>query len=121
MSPHRLFVAVDLPEETRKEVGRLREPLPGARWVPTDQLHLTLRFIGEVSDATLAAVREGLAAVEGSQFSLAVREVGHFPPRRPPRAPSPRRATSRPTSTTRCWPRMRPGPRWSGCASCRGR
>ncbi|HEY5975999.1 MAG TPA: RNA 2',3'-cyclic phosphodiesterase [Geobacteraceae bacterium] len=85
MSLHRLFVAIDLPEETRNEVDHLREALPGARWVPTDQLHLTLRFLGEVDEATLRSVQAGLATVQAEPFTLQVRGVGHFPPRRPPR------------------------------------
>jgi 2'-5' RNA ligase len=85
MSQHRLFVAIDLPEETRKAIDRLREPLSGARWVPTDQLHLTLRFLGEVDEATLGTVQAGLGMVQAERFTLQVRGVGHFPPRRPPR------------------------------------
>ena len=45
---YRLFVAIDLPPEIKKELGKICFGLPGAKWVPADQLHLTLRFIGEV-------------------------------------------------------------------------
>jgi 2'-5' RNA ligase len=82
---HRLFVAIDLPDEVKQEVAKLRrEELPGARWVPVEQLHLTLRFIGEVADTTLEAIRQALGAVRGTQFPLAVQRVGHFPPRKSP-------------------------------------
>ena len=82
---HRLFVAIDLPEEVKRELARFRrEEMPGARWVPLDQLHLTLRFIGEVDDTTLAAIRKALGDVRVAPFSLAVQVVGHFPPRKTP-------------------------------------
>lgn len=82
---HRLFVAIDLPEEVKRELARFRrEEMTGARWVPADQLHLTLRFIGEVDDAILEAIRQALTVVRAEQFSLAVQVVGHFPARKTP-------------------------------------
>jgi 2'-5' RNA ligase len=44
----RLFVAIPLPFDLRERLARLGGGLPGARWVPEDNLHLTLRFLGEV-------------------------------------------------------------------------
>jgi RNA 2',3'-cyclic 3'-phosphodiesterase len=82
---HRLFTAIDLPEEVRETIADIGSDLPGARRVPPDQLHLTLRFIGEVDEGTFAAVRSSLRAVEATGFSLALRGVGHFPPGRRPR------------------------------------
>ena len=82
---HRLFVAIDLPEDLRKTVSDIGRDLPGARRVPTEQLHLTLRFIGEVGDETLTAVRSALAGISGMPFPLTLRGVGHFPPGRHPR------------------------------------
>lgn len=82
---HRLFVAIDLPTEVRDQVSGVCRDLPGARWVPADQLHLTLRFIGEVDDAGFRGIREALAAVKGERFATAVRGIGHFPPGRHPR------------------------------------
>ncbi|MBF0206857.1 MAG: RNA 2',3'-cyclic phosphodiesterase, partial [Oligoflexia bacterium] len=42
----RLFVAIDLPEAIKQELSMLKLGMPNARWVDTDQIHLTLRFIG---------------------------------------------------------------------------
>nr|WP_294914829.1 RNA 2',3'-cyclic phosphodiesterase [uncultured Neokomagataea sp.] len=45
----RLFVALDLSDALREELALLRGSLPNVQWIPKDNYHLTLRFIGEVS------------------------------------------------------------------------
>jgi 2'-5' RNA ligase len=77
---YRLFVAIDLPEEVKKTVEEISGELPGAHWVPADQLHLTLRFIGEVDEGLFQQIREALAGVSGNPFSLTLKGIGHFPP-----------------------------------------
>jgi 2'-5' RNA ligase len=54
----RLFVAVSLPEEVRATLAVLANGLPGARWVDSDNLHLTLRFLGELDAGDAADVDE---------------------------------------------------------------
>ncbi len=66
-------------------MGALIGGLPEARWVPRDQLHLTLRFIGEVEQKTFNGIREALAGVTGTPFTLTLAGIGHFPPGREPR------------------------------------
>jgi len=46
----RLFVAIELPRRIKAELDGLRKEIPGVRWVPLDQLHLTLAFLGEVEE-----------------------------------------------------------------------
>jgi 2'-5' RNA ligase len=82
---YRLFVAIDLPEEVKKEVAGIAGKLQGGRWVPDSQLHLTLRFIGEADEALFRAIKAALAGVRGTPFPLALKGVGHFPPGRYPR------------------------------------
>lgn len=82
---HRLFVAVDLPDEVRKSLTGICRGISGARWVPEDQLHLTMRFIGAADDSTFAAIKNSLAGVKGVAFPLTISGVGHFPPGRHPR------------------------------------
>lgn len=81
----RLFVAVDLPDAVKNQLEALRAPVPGARWVRRDQMHLTLFFIGETERA--ADVQAALQSVRGAPFDLLLNGVGRFPPgsRRPPR------------------------------------
>lgn len=81
----RLFVAVDLPPDVRRTVAALREDIPGARWSPEEQLHLTLSFIGDADDALFGAIRERLATISCTSFRLALTGIGSFPPRRHPR------------------------------------
>jgi 2'-5' RNA ligase len=53
--------------------------------VPEDQIHLTLRFIGEVDGSTFLDIKESLAEVKSVPITLSVKGVGHFPPRGKPR------------------------------------
>lgn len=83
---YRLFVAIDLPEEVKEAATAIAgRELPGARWVPRDQLHLTLRFIGEADEERFEAIKRALREVAGTPFSLSLAGVGHFPPGRRPR------------------------------------
>lgn len=81
----RLFVAVDFPEDIIQQLTRLCYGLPGARWVNEDQLHLTLRFIGDVDGARFREIKDELAAIKLASFRLTLKGIGHFPPRKNPR------------------------------------
>ncbi len=81
----RLFVAIDIPESVRREVEGLGRSIPGARPVPEDQLHLTLKFIGEVESSRLLDIQDVLERIVLPKFSLALKGVGTFPPRGTPR------------------------------------
>lgn len=84
----RLFVAIELPETIRPRVEALarnvsaRIPDPGCviRWVNPEQLHLTLKFIGECPDAMLARLKEALdqTARRHAPFGLAFGQLGTF-------------------------------------------
>jgi len=82
----RLFVAVDLPEDVRNATARLCFGVPGARWVGAENLHLTLRFIGEVDEGAFEDIAAALALVRAPAFPLTLRGVGCFASRRLVRA-----------------------------------
>ena len=81
----RLFVAIDMPAAICDELSVLQSGVPGARWAGADQLHLTLRFVGEVDPPGFDELAHALAEVEAPAFEMALKGVGHFPPRGKPR------------------------------------
>ena len=66
----RLFVAIPLPDHVRRQVGLLCAGLPGARWVPLENLHITLRFLGELSGGAMDDVDAALAGISAPRFTL---------------------------------------------------
>lgn len=74
----RLFVGLDLPRSLRERLALLPGGIPGARWVPTENYHLTLRFIGEVPAHRAEDIDVALAALRCSPFALSFAGVGTF-------------------------------------------
>jgi len=81
----RLFIAVDLPEIIKQNLEPMSFGIPGAKWVTSDQLHLTVRFIGEVDGGLFLDIKNILDEVSLAPFSLQLKGVGCFPPRGKPR------------------------------------
>jgi RNA 2',3'-cyclic 3'-phosphodiesterase len=75
---HRLFVAIRPPEAIRNQLLDLMEGVKGARWQDEDQLHLTLRFIGEVDRHTAQDIVAALGAIHQPRFELALSGLGTF-------------------------------------------
>jgi RNA 2',3'-cyclic 3'-phosphodiesterase len=74
----RLFTAIEIPESVRLQLSLLQGGMPGARWTPTENMHLTLRFIGEVDHAVARDIDDVLADIREPAFSLALKGVGEF-------------------------------------------
>lgn len=85
MASQRLFISVPLPEAVRRTLTELMTDLPEVRWTRFDQLHLTLRFLGDVPDEKLTPLTERLAQIRVKPFLLPVEGVNAFPPGGPPR------------------------------------
>lgn len=86
----RLFVALEIPSTVRENLADLLKSLravsPQTRWVRPENLHVTLKFIGEVAVARLAAIRAGLAQVRSDRpVTLNFRGLGFFPSEKHPR------------------------------------
>ena len=75
---HRLFVALRPPEAIRDPLIDTMEGVEGARWQADEQLHLTLRFVGEVDRAQANDLASALEAVRAPRFALDLRSVGTF-------------------------------------------
>ena len=74
----RLFVGIALPENVIERLHRLSGGVPGARWLAPENLHLTLRFIGNVEETAIADIDDGLARVRAPAFDMEIAGVGHF-------------------------------------------
>jgi 2'-5' RNA ligase len=85
MPPIRAFIAIELPRETRADLervaGRLRASAADVRWVKTDDIHLTLKFLGDVEEDRVTEIAGCIEqCLEGiPPFSIAVRGLGAFP------------------------------------------
>jgi RNA 2',3'-cyclic 3'-phosphodiesterase len=79
----RLFTAIEIPEAVRTRLTFLRGGVPGARRSPAENLHLTLRFIGEVDEAQANDIDDVLAAIRSPAFELTLRGAGEFGGRDP--------------------------------------
>lgn len=80
---HRLFVALSPPAEIIDALGDLQTGLRGARWLPDDNFHLTLAFIGEVDRHGLEEAASALAGVAAPAFALKLSGCGYFGDRKP--------------------------------------
>ncbi|WP_066698395.1 RNA 2',3'-cyclic phosphodiesterase [Sphingobium amiense] len=75
---HRLFVAIRPPAALRSQLLDLMEGVEGARWQDDDQLHLTLRFIGEVDRRMAEDIAAALTAIRFTSFDAQIHGVGAF-------------------------------------------
>jgi len=74
----RLFAAIEIPEGIRLQLSLLQGGIPGARWMLVENMHLTLRFIGEVDEAVARDIDDMLADIRAPAFSLSLKGVGEF-------------------------------------------
>ena len=81
----RLFIAIEFSDEVKKKLIRLRKEIPGARWVPAEQIHLTLAFLGEVDETSAGRLTGELSQIRSPVFKLCFSGTGCFPDRRRPR------------------------------------
>ena len=90
----RLFIAIDPPEEARQvlaeTINELEKSIPnGVRWVQPHRIHLTVKFLGNVSnsalDDILAAIEQASNDFQNGNFNLNLFGLGLFPNRSRPR------------------------------------
>jgi 2'-5' RNA ligase len=86
----RLFVALEIPSAVRENLAALLKSLrtvsPQTRWMRPENLHITLKFMGEVPETKLAAIRNALADARSEQpVTLDFRGLGFFPNENHPR------------------------------------
>jgi 2'-5' RNA ligase len=79
----RLFVAIEIPEDVRDQLPMPDEQIPGCNWVEDENLHLTLRFIGEADNGQAQAIDEVLETIRALQFEIALHGLDTFGGRNP--------------------------------------
>ena len=81
----RCFIACDLPSLLVDELVRLQKMIREknlfvGRWVGKEQLHLTLKFLGEISEKNLTEAKKRLAKIHFAPFTVSLGEIGLFSP-----------------------------------------
>ncbi len=79
----RLFVALSIPNAVAQSLSLIQGGVPGARWQTREQLHITLRFIGEVDGQHVEAIDDALAGIMAPDFTLQLHGVGQFGNKQP--------------------------------------
>jgi len=79
----RLFVGLELPAKTRAALNEIDPRVKGLRWLPAEQLPLTMSFLGDVGTLGEERLRETLAGVQVPPFFLPIAGVGAFGGERP--------------------------------------
>jgi 2'-5' RNA ligase len=74
----RLFTGLELPHHVREQLHRLKAPLPGAKWVDADSLHVTLRFAGDIGNLIAREFAAALEQIDVPVFSLRISGLGAF-------------------------------------------
>lgn len=78
----RLFVAIDIPEEIKKQISELQHKLKftedQAKCTPSKEQHITLKFLGEVSSAKLLKIQENLRKITFKQFTAKINTGASF-------------------------------------------
>lgn len=74
----RLFIGLPIPDEIAKILIPLQNGIEGARFSPRENLHITLRFIGDLSIIDAEDLDIALSEIRQKQFDLALKRVGHF-------------------------------------------
>src|SRR5204863_8271437 len=79
----RLFTAIEIPEAIRMHLALVRAPLAGAKWIEPENMHITLRFAGDIDGRTADEFVSFLAGVRARPFPVKIAGVGAFGGRDP--------------------------------------
>lgn len=79
----RLFLAIPIPGPIADRLLALQTDVPGASWRTAEQFHLTLRFIGQVDEATARDIDGELGRIAAAPFALSLAGAGSFGGREP--------------------------------------
>ena len=74
----RLFFGLELPGELRMRIAALAAGIDRARWVAPENLHITLRFVGEVEEPAMEDLAGEAASIRFEPFPVTLSGAGHF-------------------------------------------
>lgn len=74
----RVFVGIALPDDIRAALADLKVGMPGARWIPPENMHITVAFIGEIDEGAAEDAHEALGRIRVPAFATRLFEIGHF-------------------------------------------
>ncbi len=80
----RVFSALPIPDAIADEAAAHMDHVPGAKWRPLENLHITLAFYGELDEPVIADLDAELACIPTSRFQLRLAGGGHFSEGRKP-------------------------------------
>lgn len=75
----RLFIAIELPKDLKDEIEALHKPIDGIRWQSAEQVHITLKFLGDTSCEQLADLKTKLKDIQSPAFHLEIKGLDKFP------------------------------------------
>jgi 2'-5' RNA ligase len=79
----RLFTAIEIPEAVRQHLALVRAPLRGAKWIEPENMHITLRFAGDLDGRSADEFADSLAGVCAKPLPITIAGVGAFGGRDP--------------------------------------
>src|SRR5262245_14780499 len=79
----RLFTALEIPETIRVQLSLIRASVGGAKWIAAEDMHVTLRFAGDIDGRTADDLAELLADVAVQPFQVTIAGTGSFGGREP--------------------------------------
>ena len=74
----RLFTGIELPGDVVERLSMLRAGLSGAHWIDPDNYHITMRFVGDISDPEANQFADALAGVSFDSFEIELSGLGSF-------------------------------------------
>lgn len=74
----RIFIGIAIPSEIKKHISMLQGGIPGANWVPPENYHISLRFIGEISETSKEDIAEALENLAFPVFKISLQGLGLF-------------------------------------------
>ncbi len=79
----RLFIAIELPENIKGSLFNIQKEIGSEyakiKWVNKNQIHVTLKFLGEIDGDKLSVIKEALSYIRFKKFRLSLNSLGWYP------------------------------------------